>query len=271
LSISVGGQADANQLRALAKVMIRQLEASIGVSPKDGYYPMMLTLKDMPLPKQPQYLMFSGGVANIYYRDSLSDSDLFRYQDMGIILAQELRNSSFAKAMTILQPEETIRATVVGAGSHTANISGTTVTYDAAALPLKNVPVIRVGDDICPLSDQFATEIAQRIAWFDTEDTQQQLAVAFKGFAAPSFADVQTIANNLILGMRQIVSSGRIVIVVIQQDMAKVLGQTLKQQIANPVVCIDSVEVGEGDYIDIGNPIAGGMVLPVILKTLIFK
>jgi len=273
LDIRLGGKADPDKLRALVRIMIRQLEASVGVCPRDRYFDLVVTINDMPLPKVPTYVMFSGGVGDIYYRSSISDEDVFRYQDMGILLAEELRQSDFAQKMIIVSPEETIRATVVGAGSHTANISGTTVTYDRDALPLKNIPIIRIPDEIAPDDPAFAEEIAKRVAWFELEDEQQQLAIAFQGIRAPGFAQLETIARLLLKGMDRIVSTNRLLIILVEHDMAKALGHTIKRLLvgSNRLVCIDSVEVGEGDYIDIGNPIAGGMVLPVIVKTLIFK
>ena len=43
--------------------------------------------------------------------------------------------------------------------------------------------------------------------------------------------------------------------------MAKVLGQCLFAQLPKdyPFVCIDSVDVQNGDYIDIGNPVIEGI------------
>ena len=53
--------------------------------------------------------------------------------------------------------------------------------------------------------------------------------------------------------------------------MAKVLGQTLSQLASGPLLCLDGVGVDNGDYIDIGAPVANGAVLPVIIKTLVFN
>ncbi len=53
--------------------------------------------------------------------------------------------------------------------------------------------------------------------------------------------------------------------------MAKVLGQTLAALVDGPLLCLDGVGVENGDYIDIGAPVANGTVLPVIMKTLVFK
>lgn len=53
--------------------------------------------------------------------------------------------------------------------------------------------------------------------------------------------------------------------------MAKVLGQALAPLVDGPLLCLDGVGVENGDYIDIGAPVANGTVLPVIIKTLVFN
>ena len=57
------------------------------------------------------------------------EADIFRFGDAGVLLAKAiLANSAFQKIRQY-PAAETIRATVVGAGTHTTNVSGSTISY----------------------------------------------------------------------------------------------------------------------------------------------
>ncbi|MPW25523.1 ethanolamine ammonia-lyase reactivating factor EutA [Alkalibaculum sp. M08DMB] len=272
LNISIGKQADEKEISKLAKIMVRQIEAAVGVCPKDQYYNMMLTGKDMPLKKPIQYITFSGGVADVVYHQH-DNEDVFKYQDIGVILAHEIKHSIIFKELHVMEPEETIRATVVGAGSHTADISGSTIEYDESILPIKNIPVVKIPTDLNKEKIDFDKELAKRIEWFRIDGKQQKIAVSFEGTPSPSFKQVEAYAEQLISGMKEVINSKHPIIILVENDMAKALGQTIRRMLGRkyPMICIDSVKAGEGDYIDVGNPIAGGVVLPVIVKTLVFQ
>ena len=72
-------------------------------------------------------------------------------------------------------------------------------------------------------------------------------------------------------GLAPLVEAGFVPIVAVEADQAKVLGQAMAPLLPGPLLCLDSVGVDNGDYIDIGAPVAGGAVLPIVIKTLVFN
>ena len=65
---------------------------------------------------------------------------------------------------------------------------------------------------------------------------------------------------------------GEPLLLVVESDIAKALGQAVAGELGNcrPVVALDSIQVEQNDYIDIGKPLMDGLVVPVVVKTLIF-
>ena len=60
-------------------------------------------------------------------------------------------------------------------------------------------------------------------------------------------------------------------IVIIERDYAQALGQTVKGLMpTRSLLVIDQVGLLEGDYIDVGNPLMDGRVVPLSVKTLVF-
>ena len=61
-------------------------------------------------------------------------------------------------------------------------------------------------------------------------------------------------------------------LIVTECDIAKALGQAIQMEFGNrrDIICIDSVSVEDGDFVDLGKPLMDGLVIPVVVKTLIF-
>jgi ethanolamine utilization protein EutA len=272
LNIFEGKRLTLQELNKLTVRMVEILEEVIGVKATSPELSLMLTNHDLRRDYDIDYVSFSGGVADYIYGED--KTDLFEYGDIGIILGQTIKKSNLVRKKNMVKPVETIRATVVGAGSHTTDISGSTITFDEKVLPLKNIPILKLSDEDeeLPLK-KLASTIANKLKWFRLENGKQQVALAIKGVKNANFETIQELSSCIIDGMKEILELNLPLIIIVENDIAKALGQTLKAQLGykNDVVCIDSVMVENGDYIDIGNSIANGKVVPVIVKTLLFS
>lgn len=88
-----------------------------------------------------------------------------------------------------------------------------------------------------------------------------------------SFLEIQALAAAIIKGAREIIDSEFPLILVVENDIGKVLGNALNVALhrEKPVVCIDGIHAQGGDYIDIGEPLANGRVVPVVTKNFNFQ
>ena len=183
---------------------------------------------------------FSGGVADCIEKEHPS----LAFGDMGPVLGKAIRESRLCRGEYRLG-DETIRATVIGAGCHSARLSGSTVFYRNVEFPMKNLPVV---------TDPAA------LARLDGPGV-----LALPGVENPSYSQVVSMVEELTAA----VPVGPMLIA-LEADMAKALGHCLALRVGTdrPILCIDRVGLREGDYLDVGAPV--GPALPVVVKTLVF-
>ncbi|MCR1955105.1 ethanolamine ammonia-lyase reactivating factor EutA [Clostridioides mangenotii] len=273
LNILVGTKITIEKVEPIVNIMKDIIVESIGLKKKSELFDFMVTNKSISLNEDIKNVSFSGGVADyIYYEGSIDD--YFKYGDLGILLGQAIKNCEELKNINVIKPLETIRATVVGAGSHTTEVSGSTITYTNDAFPIKNLPILKLSlEDENGGSNDISKAIKNKLNWFKLKNDLQKIAIAFNGQKNPSFEKVMEYARGIVEGMSEIVEKKLPFIVIVENDMAKVLGQSIYALLdyKTDIVCLDSIKVENGDYIDIGKPIADGKVLPVVIKTLVFN
>ncbi|MBU2701272.1 ethanolamine utilization protein EutA [Sporomusaceae bacterium BoRhaA] len=205
-------------------------------------------------------IMFSGGVAEFIYNGheirDMKDVNLFG--DIGPLLGWSIRKILKDRPITLLLAKEKIRATVIGAGSYSLHISGSTVIFDDSVVPLKNLPVLKIKN-----IELMREEIINKRYLFPEE----MVAIAFAGERSPSYCKIKEMAAAIIAGLQEF---DQPLIVVVEHDFAKALGQTLQLlAVDKSVICLDCIKTETGDYIDIGKSVAS--VVPVVVKTLLFK
>lgn len=218
--------------------------------------------------KKYKRVMFSGGVAECIYDSSL-DGDYVdihgvnKYGDIGPLLGESIRQMfSQEDEIIVLEPREKIRATVIGAGSYSVRISGSTVIMDDGCVPLKNIPVLRLDHTEQEHEIQEEYKIKRRLY-----PQTQQIAIAFAGKRSPEYSAVKAVAKALADITR---NEGDVLLVIVEQDFAKALGMLLRQFASqHHVICLDRIHAADGDYVDVGKSVSG--IVPVAVKTLIFK
>ena len=274
VSVSVGDRCDELKLTAVTRQMAAALNAYLGVGTKD-IDAILRQIKtpgssDFPVPEKVQAVFFSGGVADLIYHES---ADTWAYGDIGVLLGRAIRESRLFTDFQKMEPGETIRATVVGAGTYTTTISGSTITYSDDIFPLKNIPVIKLDEELQEACFAGETEpVIRRIQWALGQNDAEHFILAMPGKRNPGYTEMKRAAASIRQIMDRVQPPGEPILLVIESDIAKAMGQMIRQQpdLKRQVVAIDSIHVEDGEYVDMGKPMMNGMVIPVVVKTLIF-
>ena len=237
------------QVRPVAQMLVQALEMAAGLRPKEALLEKLST-REAGAPFDPAppgtKICLSGGVAECVRRQI----PWLQFGDLGPVLGRVIAQSRFRDRYVL--GKETIGATVIGAGCHSTQLSGSTVFCRNVSLPLKNLPVV------C-----FSGEEQENSQWICQRAAQQdQIPVLSFSETSGDYGAVCRLADAI---AETKVSP---LYVAVEQDMAKALGQALSLRCPDsPVLCLDRLHLEEGSYLDVGQPV--GPAFPVVIKTLV--
>ena len=230
----------------ISRLLAQVLEMAAGFRRQTDLLTRFLTEEagSVWVPPQDVVPSFSGGVADCIG----GEHPWLAFGDLGPMLGRAIRESALCRGEYVLG-RETIRATVIGAGSYSTQLSGSTVYYQNVQFPLKNMPVADVAG-----AEEILTALARQ---------EGTAVLSMAGSEAPDYHQVVSLAESIIAW-----NTGPYLIC-LEQDMAKALGQALALRLPpeSQILCIDRVKVREGSFLDIGAPLGGA--LPVVVKTLV--
>ena len=253
--LQAGDRPSKEQLETVAGLLTQALEMAAGLRPPTELLQKLMTEEIVTGWRIPEnaVVSFSGGVADCIEKFKEYDS----FGDIGPVLGRKIKESRLCAGEYRLG-EETIRATVIGAGCHSAQLSGSTVFFENTRLPVKNLPVA-----VFTEKDQEQADLPQRIQQAFLQKDQEKIALAFPGYPGATYAQVAALAKKIGEGTK-----GREIYVCLEADMAKALGQCLFLA-GRQNLCIDRVKLSAESFLDIGKPV--GPAIPVVVKTLILS
>jgi ethanolamine utilization protein EutA len=218
-------------------------------------------------------ITFSGGVSEYLYKRETRG-----FGDLGFDLAEELRHvlAHRRDLPPVWDPGQGIRATVIGAAQFSVQISGNTILIaDPDKLPLQNLPVLScqfaLDDAIAP--DAVAASVRGALARADFEEGESPVALSFPWHGDPSHARLHAVAAGICAALPRTLQEEMPLVLLIDGDVGKSLGRVIRHEIAPAadVIAIDGVQLKEFDYVDIGGVIEVTNVVPIIIKSLLFK
>lgn len=269
IKIGVGENISPSDIEELCKAYTSILAQALGIIPKTDLVSMMLTDHELTSIHDLSYVIISGGVAESVY-DDLSLTDPFIYNDIGLIFGDIIKRY-FPKTVPLLKGTETIRATVIGAGAFTASLSGSTIHVEKEVLPLKNLPVIKFSKNEEKLSGIELIEIIQQKIEWNWLEGLKGVVLGFELDSNCDYNQLKEFSNILTKSTKKLQQHNQLLIVVIENDLAKALGQILSQEYNFPFLVLDSIRLQDGDFMDIGIPLENHKVVPVVVKSLIFN
>ena len=256
-----GARLTDDEIARLAARMAAVLEEAAGLRERTPLHEALTVEHALPPALQADVYTFSGGVADCIY--GLAENSA-QFLDLGEALGRAVAASRFFTAGRVLRPEETSHATVIGAGAYSMTVSGSTIQYRSMELPIKSLPVASVPfareEDLPGLG----AAIRRQYEIFDGE-----CAIYMEGIPGISWTCLKQAAETMAEAMRE----HALKVLIFREDMAKAFGQALSRCWTpdTPFLCLDGIELMYGDMLDIGAPLYGGRVVPVIVKTFAFS
>jgi ethanolamine utilization protein EutA len=261
--LGLGDEVDAETLRAVAATMARTLfDLIAGGTPPWREVLVMPQLKKLP---PLDGILFSGGVSEyIYGREAGS------FGDLGALLGHAAREQAEQRGHSVLDSSEGIRATVIGASQYSMQVSGETIFIpDPAALPLRNLRVTTVRVEWeAPIADRAERVVRSALGAIDAEVRGAPFAMTFSSPPFLGYGAAQELAEGIRRALRPLPQTERPRLLVFEQNIGRVIGETLGPALNIP--CVDEISLGEMDFIDVGTMVDGEGYVPVVVKSLAF-
>ncbi|MHA2300777.1 MAG: ethanolamine ammonia-lyase reactivating factor EutA, partial [Candidatus Thorarchaeota archaeon] len=273
LTYQIGDIISEEDARALASEFAKALVEVMQGPAKSTVAKELMMTDDLDFSIPVDTYSFSGGVSEMFY------GSVDTFDDIGVMLAEEIKALVEEKGLPIVEPENKIRATVIGAGAFSLSVSGSTTFFDKSVeLPLTNIPVLPVNfghEEFTP--ERLVEEIQRSFTTFDMVEGEDLVALYFKDMIVSRLYTgdewLAPFAKSIEEALETSVSKKRLIILIFGYDVAKRLGLAIRDEtsIKSNILVLDELQLEAGDWIDIGAPLKSTEAFPVTVKSLVFS
>ncbi len=268
LKHKIGDRISKADIKRIAVALGKALFEVITGPAKSRLARQLMVTDNLQFPNRIDEYSFSGGVAELMY------GGLNHYDDIGKVLAEHMNTLTSRLAADVVEPANKIRATVIGAGAYSLSISGSSCFMDdQLAFPFRNVPVIRVDFEQSNLNfKHMVSQINAAFSRFDRVEGEEVVALYFQDPVQASYPQLELFARSIEASHVNSIKNGLPIILIFGTDIACGVGNVIRREteLKSNLLTLDELSLADGDWIDIGEPLVGGQVFPVTVKSLVF-
>jgi ethanolamine utilization protein EutA len=269
MDYNIGDQIPAKDIDKIAETFAQVLIEVITGQPTSLLAKKLMITNNLDFTNRIDEYSFSGGVAELIYGGNGT------HNDMGQILADKINLLIPKLTSPVIEPLNKIRATVIGAGAHSLSISGSSGFMDnKLKFPIINVPVVKVDVEESKLSVQHVvSKIHSSFQRFDLKEGIKTVALYFKDPVSNSYPKVKLFAESIVASLPHSIDNKIPIILIFGKDIACSVGNVIRREtdLKTNLLTLDELDLKEGDWIDIGEPLVGNQVFPVTVKSLVFN
>jgi ethanolamine utilization protein EutA len=107
---------------------------------------------------------------------------------------------------------------------------------------------------------------------FDLAEGEDIIALYFKDPVRVSYPQLELFAKSIEASLGNTIKNKLPLILIFDTDIACSVGNVIRREtdLKTNLLALDELMLREGDWVDIGEPLVGGQVFPVTVKSLVF-
>ncbi|MEE9495630.1 MAG: ethanolamine ammonia-lyase reactivating factor EutA, partial [Desulfobacterales bacterium] len=107
---------------------------------------------------------------------------------------------------------------------------------------------------------------------FDLDEGEDIVALYFKDPVMASYPQLELFAKSIEAALADSSENNIPIILIFETDIACSVGNVIRREtdLKTNLLTLDELNLKEGDWVDIGEPLVAGQVFPVTVKSLVF-